>query len=141
MFGASLAIMTSAVVPFLVTGKSFKRTGNAGYNGRKISLGVVQQKQFNQLARHLHREDWLADPRFASPALRLENSSCRLGAASWQTSRNGKEMSAVGIPCGMVREVGEAAVFPHLADRRLKLPNTMERNSREGTGRNRQCGL
>lgn len=31
-------------------------------------------------------------------------------------------MSAVGIPCGMVREVGEAAEFGHLADRGLRLP-------------------
>lgn len=31
-------------------------------------------------------------------------------------------MSAVGIPCGMVREVGEAAEFGHLKDRHLRLP-------------------
>ncbi len=143
MFDASLAFMTSTVVPFLVTGKSLKRTGNVGYSGqptsglfeagdgRKISLGVVQQKQFDQLARHLHREDWLADPRFASPVLRRENSStlqAELGkelkakpAADWEA-----EMSAVGIPCGMVREVGEAAAFPHLAGRQLKLPITVK---------------
>lgn len=31
-------------------------------------------------------------------------------------------MSAAGIPCGMVREVGEAVDMPHLADRGLRLP-------------------
>ena len=58
MFDASIAFMTSAVVPYLVTGQQPERTGNVGYSGqptsalftasvgRCISLGVVQQSQF-----------------------------------------------------------------------------------------------
>ena len=68
MLDASLAFMTAAVVPFLVTGKTLPRTGNTGYSGqpttglftaadgRQISLGVVQEHQFVALdARKLGR--------------------------------------------------------------------------------------
>ena len=41
-------------------------------------------------------------------------------AQEWETV-----MSAAGIPCGMVREVGEAASMPHLAERGLRLPLTI----------------
>lgn len=126
MFDASLAFMASAVVPYLVTGKALERTGNTGYSGqptsalfpardgRLISLGVVQQHQFVVLAKLLEREDWLGDPRFADPDLRRANGAAMQDeltrelaardAADWE-----KLMSAAGIPCGMVREVSEAA--------------------------------
>lgn len=139
MFDASLAFLTSAVVPYLVTGKALKRTGNIGYSGqptsglfeagdgRMISLGVVQQRQFEVLCRFLKKTEWLKDPRFLTPDARRENSTDlhdlleaiirTKPAAHWEVS-----MSAEGIPCGMVREVGEAAEFGHLADRGLRLP-------------------
>lgn len=142
MLDASLAFMTSAVVPYLVTGKSLSRTGNVGYSGqptsalftardgRQISLGVVQQHQFVVLAKLLGREDWLSDPRFADPEQRRANADsmllevgtelARRDAAEWEA-----HMSAAGIPCGMVREVGEAVSWPHLADRNAVLPITV----------------
>jgi len=142
MLDASLAFMTSAVVPFLVTGTALQRSGNVGYSGqptsamftardgRTISLGVVQQHQFELLARLLGREDWLADPRFTTPDLRRQNSDemlkdlnaefAKRDAAEWESL-----MSEAGIPCGMVREVGEAASMPHLADRKALLPLTI----------------
>jgi CoA:oxalate CoA-transferase len=142
MLDASLAFMTSAVVPYLVTGKGLERTGNTGYSGqptsalfaagdgRTISLGVVQQHQFVVLAKFLGREDWLNDTRFKTAHLRHANHDAmrdELGAelvkrdaADWETS-----MSAAGIPCGMVRSVGEAASFDHLTERRALLPLTI----------------
>lgn len=143
MLDATLAFMASAVVPFLVTGKPLERTGNVGYSGqptaalfeasdgRLISLGVVQQAQFEALARFLGREEWLADPRYADPDLRRVNADAiqaDLGAvlrtrsaAEWE-----RDMSRHGIPCGMVRSVAEAAAFPHLADRHALLPVEIE---------------
>lgn len=139
MLDASIAFMTSAVVPFLVTGTPLERTGNVGYSGqptsalfecgdgRLVSLGVVQQAQFEALARFLDRPDWLADPRFLDPDLRRANAADmqaelatelrRRPAAEWEQA-----MSARGIPCGMVRGVDEAAMLPHLAERGAKLP-------------------
>jgi len=139
MLDASLAFMASAVVPYLVTGRALERTGNTGYSGqptsalfeagdgRLVSLGVVQQAQFEHFARFLGREDWLDDPRFADPDLRRENGVALQAditallkartAAEWE-----RDMSNAGIPCGMVREVGEAASMPHLDARGAKLP-------------------
>ena len=139
MFDASLAFMASAVVPYLVTGKALQRTGNTGYSGqptsalftagdgRQVSLGVVQQHQFEVLARVLGQPQWLADPRYATPDLRRAN-TCAIqaelsavlatrSAAQWEAL-----MSEAGIPCGMVREVGEAVDLPQLAERGLRLP-------------------
>jgi CoA:oxalate CoA-transferase len=143
MLDATMAFMTSAVVPWLVTGKALTRTGNVGYSGqptsalftaadgRQISLGVVQQHQFVLLARLLGREDWLVDPRFSDPERRRASAAAMLEAlaaeitkrpaAEWEAS-----MSAAGIPCGLVREVGEAAALPHLVDRQALLPLTIE---------------
>lgn len=138
MFDATLAFMTSAVVPFLVTGKTLQRTGNVGYSGqptsalftardgRRISLGVVQQHQFVALAKFLDRETWLTDPRFSDADKRREHADAMMSelgailatrdAADWEAT-----MSAAGLPCGMVREVGEAVALPQLQDRNTLL--------------------
>ncbi len=142
MFDATVAFMTSAVVPYLVTGRALERTGNTGYSGqptsavfkagdgRYVSLGVVQQRQFELLARVLGRERWLADPRFSDPERRRANASAMQAelaevlatrdAAAWEA-----ELSAAGIPCGMVRSVGEAVDLPGLEDRKLRVPLTV----------------
>ena len=139
MFDAAIAFMTSAVVPYLVTGKTLERTGNIGYSGqptsavfnaadgRQISLGVVQQAQFETLARALRRDDWLADPRFATPDLRRQNSGpmraeleavfATQPAASWEL-----QLSGAGVPCGMVREVSEAVSLRGLDERGIRIP-------------------
>jgi CoA:oxalate CoA-transferase len=139
MMDASLAFMASAVVPFLVTGQVLERTGNTGYSGQPtaalfeagdgklISLGVVQQAQFEALARMLGRPEWLTDPRYGSADSRRANATdlkASLGeifrlknAAEWEAT-----MSAAGIPCGMVRGVAEAAALPHLQQRNLRIP-------------------
>jgi crotonobetainyl-CoA:carnitine CoA-transferase CaiB-like acyl-CoA transferase len=142
MFDATVAFMTSAVVPYLVTGRALERTGNTGYSGqptsavfrardgRYLSLGVVQQRQFELLARVLGREHWLEDPRFSDPDRRRENATemreelgavfASRDAAVWEA-----ELSAAGIPCGMVRSVGEAVSLPGLDDRALLVPVTI----------------
>ncbi len=142
MFDATLAFMASAVVPFLVTGREMERTGNIGYSGqptsalftagdgRHISLGVVQQHQFAALARLLGRTDWLADPRFGDPELRRANAAAMYAEVSAELrARSGAEwealMSAAGIPCGLVREIGEAVSMPHVAARGMRLPLTI----------------
>jgi crotonobetainyl-CoA:carnitine CoA-transferase CaiB-like acyl-CoA transferase len=139
MFDATLSFMASAVVPYLVTGRALERTGNTGYSGQptsavfmardghRISLGVVQQHQFELLARSLGQPQWLADPRFADPDSRRHHAIAMRDelavvlqtrdAAAWEA-----ELSAAGIPCGMVREIHEAMSLPELAQRSLQLP-------------------
>lgn len=139
MFDAAIAFMTSAVVPYLVTGRGLARTGNVGYSGqptsgvfvasdgRQVSLGVVQQAQFEVLARIMGRNEWLADARFATADLRRQHSTemhdglaalfSTKPAAEWE-----KVLSEAGLPCGMVREVSEAIGLDGLAQRGIKLP-------------------
>jgi len=126
MLEASMAFMTSALTPFLVTGKSLKRLGNTGYSelptaglfatadGRHVSLGVVQDNQFAVLARLLDRADWLADPRYATADARRANFAAMEGElATIFATRDARDweqaLSDAGIPCGMVRRVDEAA--------------------------------
>ena len=128
MLDASLAFMTSAVTPYLVTGQAMSRMGNTGYSGlptaslfvardgRQVSLGVVQPSQFEALARFTGRDDWLSNPLFATPdarrahfdAMKAELAAviATRDAADWEAG-----MSAAGIPCGMVRRVDEAAAL------------------------------
>lgn len=139
MLDATLAFMTSAVVPYLVTGTPLERTGNVGYSGqptaalfeagdgRLVSLGVVQQAQFVALARFLGQEAWLEDPRFADPHARRENAAAMQAAlaaclrtrpaAEWEA-----EMSRLGIPCGMVRSVEEGTDLASQGERAALLP-------------------
>jgi len=139
MFDAAIAFMTSAVVPYLVTGRGLARTGNVGYSGqptsgvfvasdgRRVSLGVVQQPQFEQLARLVGREEWLRDCRFANGDLRRQHATEMHDAlaalfATKPAARWEQELSEAGIPCGMVREVSEAIGLDGIEERGIKLP-------------------
>lgn len=134
MLEASLAFMTSALTPFLLTGEELPRSGNTGYSGlptaalftardqRQISLGVVAPKQFTLLAHYLGREDWLSDPRFATPEAQRANFRALHDDLAAELAKKDaaileREMSERGIPCGMVRRVSEAAAI--LGDRAL----------------------
>jgi crotonobetainyl-CoA:carnitine CoA-transferase CaiB-like acyl-CoA transferase len=138
MFDATIAFMASAVVPFLVTGRALERTGNTGYSGQptsalfkardghSISLGVVQQHQFELLARLLEQPQWLSDPVFRDPDTRRQNAPAvqkalsevlgRRNAAEWE-----QLLSAAGIPCGMVRDISQAMSLPELDQRDLRI--------------------
>jgi CoA:oxalate CoA-transferase len=134
MFDASLVFMASAAVPYLVTGRALARTGNTGYSGqptaamfatkdgRRISLGVVQQEQYERLCRALERPDLLSDARFATPAARMKNSAAMQSELATEFARRDGEaietsLSTSGVPCGLVRTVPEACEMPHLGER------------------------
>ena len=163
MLDASLAFMTSALTPFLVTGKAMPRMGNTGYSGlptasmftardgRQISLGVVQPAQFAALAGWLGRADWLTDERFATPDARRANFDAMRDELAAEIAQHDAAqleagMSAHGIPCGLVRSVEEAAALagpgallplsiPGLPDgETLAIPNVGFRMSEGGLG-------
>jgi len=125
MLDASMAFMTSALTPYLITGKTMKRLGNTGYSalptsglfeagdGRHISLGVVQENQFAKLATILGKAEWLEDARYSTNDARRANFDdiynelaavfATRDSADWE-----RELSDAGIPCGKIRHVGEA---------------------------------
>ncbi|MDX1440761.1 MAG: CoA transferase, partial [Rubricoccaceae bacterium] len=142
MFDATLAFMTSAVVPYLVSGRALERTGNTGYSGqptsavfrardgRYLSLGVVQQRQFEQLARDLDREKWLEDERFADPDKRLTNAQAMQAELNAVFAERDAEewearLSAAGIPCGLVRSIEDAVSLAGFGQRGLRIPVTI----------------
>ena len=140
MFDATIAFMASAVVPWLVTGRALERTGNTGYSGqptsalfkardgRDISLGVVQQHQFELLAKSA-AADAVARPTRCS-AIRTRDARtrwwCRGRCREVLATRDAAEweqlLSAAGIPCGMVRDIGDAMTLPALDQRGLRIP-------------------
>ena len=86
MLDASLAFMTSALTPYLVTGNAMKRLGNTGYSGLPTADLFETQGRAAHFAGRcagqpvhfagrgmLGREDWLDDPRFATPDARRAN--------------------------------------------------------------------
>jgi crotonobetainyl-CoA:carnitine CoA-transferase CaiB-like acyl-CoA transferase len=87
----------------------------------------VQQHQFELLARLLEQPQWLQDPRFADAETRRANATAMQtelsavlrtrDAADWEHL-----LSSAGIPCGMVRDIGEAMSLPQLEQRGLRLP-------------------
>lgn len=134
MFDASLAFMTSAVTPYLVTGQTMARTGNTGYSaqptagmftcrdGALISLGVVQANQYVVLCKALGRDDLIDDARFATPALRKANEvSLKAILAGIFASRDGADwerlLSEVGAPCGLVRSIPDVCGMANTAER------------------------
>jgi crotonobetainyl-CoA:carnitine CoA-transferase CaiB-like acyl-CoA transferase len=134
MFDAALVLTASAAVPWLVTGRALQRTGNTGYSGqptaamfptkdgRRISLGVVQQEQYERLCRALARPDLLTDGRFATPAARMKNAPAMQAELSAEFAKHDgetieAELSMAGVACGLVRTIGEACEMPHLARR------------------------
>jgi crotonobetainyl-CoA:carnitine CoA-transferase CaiB-like acyl-CoA transferase len=81
-----------------------------------VSLGVVQPAQFAALATWLGRDDWLADPRFATPDARRAHFDAMHDELASEIARHDGAaleggMSAHGIPCGLVRSVDEAAAL------------------------------
>jgi crotonobetainyl-CoA:carnitine CoA-transferase CaiB-like acyl-CoA transferase len=96
-------------------------------DGHRISLGVVQQHQFELLARLLEQPSWLTDPRFKDPDTRRRNTrEVQQALAEVFVTRDAVDweqlLSAAGIPCGMVREVSEAVSLEGLEERGLRIP-------------------
>lgn len=137
MLDASLVMMVSVVSPLLISGTRPERTGNRGFSRAPtadtfdtadvpITLGVVQQVQYERLCKVLDRPDLLADPRFADPDARIENDAAlqeelrqvlktRPGA-EWE-----RMLSTAGVPAGLVRTVEEALDHEQIEGRQLKL--------------------
>ena len=140
MLDASVVMLTSLATPFLITGQQLPRTGDVGYSGSPtsgmyaardgsmLSLGVVQNNHFALLCQAIGRPGLAADARFATPPARAlpqhapvlrgivaEAIAARDGA-EWE-----RELSALGVPCGLVRDVAEACAIEGLEERKLLL--------------------
>ncbi len=83
MLGAAMSLQTSRLAEFFATGKTPSRMGSGNtttvphqaflcQDGRWLMLGVVQEEQWPRLCRAIGKEELIADPRFATNPLRVQ---------------------------------------------------------------------
>lgn len=137
MLDASLVMMASVINPLVISDTEPKRTGNRGFSlaptadtfdtlKDSITIGAVQQNQYERLCHAIERPDLLDDPRFATPDARMTNdvalqtelsrSFATKTALEWE-----EILSKAGVPAGAVRPVREVLELPQLEGRDLKL--------------------
>jgi len=137
MLDASLVMMSSVVNPLVISNIEPKRTGNRGFSlaptadtfetaENAITIGAVQQNQYERLCAALGRPDLLSDPRFADPDSRMAHDrelQAELTAAfktktalEWEVI-----LSQAGVPAGAVRPVRDVLKLPQLEGRNLML--------------------
>ncbi|MFD1912173.1 CaiB/BaiF CoA transferase family protein [Halodurantibacterium flavum] len=135
MLDASLVMMASVVNPLMISDTEPRRTGNRGFSlaptadtfataDNAITIGAVQQNQYERLCKALDRQDLLADPRFADPDSRMANDTALQAelkatfatrpAAEWE-----ERLAAAGVPAGAVRPVRDVLDLPQLNGRDL----------------------
>ncbi len=142
MMDATLILLYGASFPFAAIGEEYKRIGNTGFSGQPtsglfrcsdghlVSLGVVQQNQWETFCKAAERTDLLDDPRFESVYSRVDNAPDLIAIVEEMfATRPGEEweriLSEKGVPCGMIRTVGEALSLEQVHQRKLRVPVTV----------------
>lgn len=135
MLDATMVLMSSVVVPMMLSGQSPKRSGNRGFSGAptadtfvtadgEITIGAVQQVQVERLFAALGCSELMQDERFATPDARMRNDAdlraillarfATRGASEWETV-----LACAGVPAGQVRPLNEAVELDQLSGRDL----------------------
>lgn len=138
MLDASLVMMASVVNPLVISGTEPMRTGNRGFSlaptadtfetkDEPITIGAVQQNQYERLCKALDRPDLIADPRFVDGDSRIRHDAAlQVELAATFKTRTALEweriLSDAGVPAGAVRPVRDVLDLPQLRDRGLQLP-------------------
>jgi len=137
MLDASLVMMASVINPLVISDTEPRRTGNRGFSlaptadtfetlKDAITIGAVQQNQYERLCAALERPDLLTDPRFADADTRMtHDAELQDELARTFKTRTALEweaiMSVAGVPAGAVRPVRDVLDLPQLEGRGLKL--------------------
>jgi len=137
MLDASLVMMASVVNPLMISDTNPRRTGNRGFSlaptadtfetlQDPITIGAVQQSQYERLCSALERPDLLTDPRFADPDSRMANDQAlQAELARTFATRTALEweviLSRAGVPAGAVRPVRDVLELDQLNGRDLKV--------------------
>ncbi len=135
MLDATMVMMSSVIVPMMISGETPVRAGNRGFSGAptadtfptregEITIGAVQPSQVARLFAALGCTELLDDPRFATPDARMTHDAAMRAellarfatrtAAEWEVL-----LAEAGVPAGKVRRPDEALALPQLADREL----------------------
>lgn len=140
MMDASIVLQNAIVVPYLVTGRLNPKSGNTGYSNLptagvfetaegQLSIGAIQQNQFEALARGLGHPELLEDPLTATAASRADPANRDEVRARLQAiflTRTAEEWEGIlfgaGAAAGVVRALDAAIDHPTFDHRNLKLP-------------------
>ena len=165
MLDATMVLMSSVIMPMMLSGQEPVRAGNRGFSGAptadtfatadgEITIGAVQQIQVERLFHALDCPELLDDGRFATPQARIENDTelrslllerfATRTASDWEST-----LASVGVPAGKVRPLAEAMKMEQVQNRDLfidlpdgtRVMNAGFRFDRNGPGidRNAPC--
>lgn len=135
MLDATLVMMSSVIMPLMLSGTQPKRAGNRGFSGAptadtfptvdgEITVGAVQQVQVERLFKALQCAQLLGNPKFATPDARMSNETelrevllpyfAKCSSSEWED-----KLAEAGVPAGKVRDIGEALKLDQLKSRDL----------------------
>jgi CoA:oxalate CoA-transferase len=139
MLDCQISVLENAFVRYFATGEIPKPLGTRhplatpfqafptrdGYIVLALSWGV--EHQWELLLVTIGREDLIDDQRFDSPQLRNEHHAelepilsealCRKTTAEWV-----REFDAIGLPCGPLNDIAQAAAQPQVQAREMLVP-------------------
>jgi CoA:oxalate CoA-transferase len=129
---AAYATLTSQLEAYWHTGQVPPRTGNASHgrvpinvyptNDGYVAMNLAVEEHWHALLKAMGREDLRDDPRFNSPAARVNNrEETDALIAGWTQTLGKMEVFAAAqrhrIPLAPVRDVGEVMHDPHMHER------------------------
>lgn len=135
LFDSAVAMMAVANMNYLVSGRPPARAGNAHHNivpyevfrcaDGHLILAVGNDGQFAKFCAVAGRQQWAADPRFATNADRVRHRATLvpLVAAVLQERTQRAwlaDLEAVGVPCGPINTLDQVFADPQVAARGMK---------------------
>jgi crotonobetainyl-CoA:carnitine CoA-transferase CaiB-like acyl-CoA transferase len=146
MLDAALKLIATGVSVWSYTGEAPKGTGNRGYRlvataefyptaDGWVALGANHQHQIEALFRAFGHAELIADPRFRDHRARVENyDALKAWLTGYLAGRRAEEveaaLTAAGVPAAMIRDVGQIASHPHMAQRGLLEPAVLPGSDR-----------
>ncbi len=136
LLDSSAAILANVASNYLIGGVEPQRMGNAHFNiapyevfrarDRWLTLGALNQRQWENLCTVVDRQDIIDDPLFASNQDRVENRASLAevlnGAFAAREAREWiEELQQVGIPSGVINTIADVFNHPQAQERELKI--------------------
>ncbi len=136
LLDSSAAILSNVASNYLIGGVEPRRMGNAHFNiapyevfrarDRWLTLGALNQRQWENLCNVVDRQEIIDDPLFASNQDRVENRASLAevlnGAFAAREAREWiEELHQVGIPSGVINTIADVFNHPQAQERDLKI--------------------
>ncbi|HEX2593004.1 MAG TPA: CoA transferase [Rhizomicrobium sp.] len=134
MLDSQVALLENAIARYVATGQAPGRLGSRhpsiapfaifATKDKHIAIAAGNNDLFAKLARVLGREDMIADARFTSNPLRMDNHEAlhheMESALSAKTAAEWLSLlDAAGIPCGPLNDVADVMADPQVAQRNM----------------------